>query len=158
MAITENKNKVSSLAKDFGMQSKDIIAILKDYTEAPKGHSQVLSDRELSIVFDYLTLHHQVKIDLRAARLQLLQHLPALAVGADEHRLPRCRLLGRRDQTHPLALQLRDDIGVVDNAPEHRAAMRLGRFVRERDRALHAVAEACGLSKNDPHSGAPPTA
>ena len=37
MAITENKNKVSSLAKDFGMQSKDIIAILKDYTEAPKG-------------------------------------------------------------------------------------------------------------------------
>lgn len=61
MAITENKNKVSSLAKDFGMQSKDIIAILKDYTEAPKGHSQVLSDRELSIVFDYLTLHHQVE-------------------------------------------------------------------------------------------------
>ena len=57
-----------------------------------------------------------------------------------------------------LALQLRDDIGVVDNAPEHRAAMRLGRFVRKRDRALHAVAEACGLSKNDPHSGAPPTA
>jgi len=63
LAITENKNKVSSLAKDFGMQSKDIIAILKDYTEAPKGHSQVLSDRELSIVFDYLTLHHQVKIE-----------------------------------------------------------------------------------------------
>ena len=44
MAITENKNKVSSLAKDFGMQSKDIIAILKDYTEAPKGHSQVRSE------------------------------------------------------------------------------------------------------------------
>ena len=63
MATTENKNKVSSLAKDFGLQSKDIIAILKDYTEAPKGHSQVLSDRELSIVFDYLTLHHQVKIE-----------------------------------------------------------------------------------------------
>ncbi len=63
MAITENKNKVSSLAKDFGMQSKDIIAILKEYTQAPKGHSQVLSDRELSIVFDYLTLHHQAKIE-----------------------------------------------------------------------------------------------
>ena len=47
------------------MQSKDIIAILKDYTEAPKGHSQVLSDRELSIVFDYLTLHHQVNKEVR---------------------------------------------------------------------------------------------
>ena len=63
MAITENRNKVSSLAKDFGVPSKDIIAILKEYTEAPKGHSQVLSDRELSIVFDYLTMHHQVKIE-----------------------------------------------------------------------------------------------
>ena len=29
MATTENKNKVSSLAKDFGMQSKDIITILE---------------------------------------------------------------------------------------------------------------------------------
>ena len=63
MATTENKNKVSSVAKDFGMQSKDIIAILKDYTQAPKGHSQVLNDRELSIVFDFLTLRHQVKIE-----------------------------------------------------------------------------------------------
>ena len=29
MATTENKNKVSSLAKDFGIQSKDIITILE---------------------------------------------------------------------------------------------------------------------------------
>ena len=63
MATTENKNKVSSLAKDFGLQSKEIIAILKDYTEAPKGHSQVLDDREMSIVFDALTLRNQVKIE-----------------------------------------------------------------------------------------------
>ena len=79
-------------------------------------------------------------------------------MGADEHRLPRCRLLGRRDQTHPLALQLRDNVGVVDDAPEHRAAMCLRRFMRKRDRAFHTVAEARGLSKNDPHSGVPPTA
>ncbi len=62
MAI-ENKNKVSNLAKDFGLQSKDILAILKQYTEGAKGHSQVLDDRELSIVFDCLTLKNQVKIE-----------------------------------------------------------------------------------------------
>ena len=62
MAI-ENKNKVSNLAKDFGLQSKDILAILKQYTEGAKGHSQVLDDRELSIVFDALTLKNQVKIE-----------------------------------------------------------------------------------------------
>jgi len=59
----ENKNKVSNLAKDFGLQSKDILAILKQYTEGAKGHSQVLDDRELSIVFDALTLKNQVKIE-----------------------------------------------------------------------------------------------
>ena len=31
-------------------------------------------------------------------------------------------------------------------------------LIRQLYGALHAVAEACGLSKNDPHSGAPPTA
>ena len=62
MAI-ENKNKVSNLAKDFGLQSKDILAILKQYTEGAKGHSQVLDDREVSIVFDALTLKNQVKIE-----------------------------------------------------------------------------------------------
>ncbi|MBQ5739322.1 MAG: translation initiation factor IF-2 N-terminal domain-containing protein, partial [Oscillospiraceae bacterium] len=59
----ENKNKVSNLAKDFGLQSKDILAILKQYTEGAKGHSQVLDDREVSIVFDALTLKNQVKIE-----------------------------------------------------------------------------------------------
>ena len=129
-----------------------MVVLADDDDLPPRGLG--LGDKSL----DVLHVRARRADDLRAACLQLLQHLPALAVGADEHRLPRCRLPGRRDQTHPLALQLRDDIGVVDNAPEHRAAMRLGRFVRERDRALHAVAEACGLSKNDPHSGAPPTA
>ncbi len=86
MAITENKNKVSSLAKDFGMQSKDIIAILKDYTEAPKGHSQVLSDRELSIVFDYLTLHHQVKIETIFAETYTEKKEEPKAAPAPAHR------------------------------------------------------------------------
>ena len=63
MATTANNNKVSQIAKDFGLGSKDITGILKDYADAAKGHSQVLDERELSIVFDYLTQKHQVKIE-----------------------------------------------------------------------------------------------
>ncbi len=63
LATTANKNKVHDLAKDFGLNSKDIVAILKEYTDAPKGHSQSLDERELSIVFDCLTQKNQVKIE-----------------------------------------------------------------------------------------------
>ena len=57
-----NRNKVSVLAKDFGMTSKDIVNILKGYTDTVKGPSQVLDERELSILFEYLTQKNQVDI------------------------------------------------------------------------------------------------
>ncbi|MEA4813712.1 MAG: translation initiation factor IF-2 [Oscillospiraceae bacterium] len=59
-ASISNKIKIHDLAKDFGLQSKDIISILTDYAAAPKGHSQVLTDEELSLVFEYLTQKNQV--------------------------------------------------------------------------------------------------
>jgi translation initiation factor IF-2 len=55
-----NKIKIHDLAKDFGLQSKDIINILTEYATAPKGHSQVMTDEELSLVFEYLTQKNQV--------------------------------------------------------------------------------------------------
>ena len=57
-----NKNKVSVLAKDFGMSSKDVVGVLKNYTDTVKGSSQVLDERELSILFEYLTQKNQVQI------------------------------------------------------------------------------------------------
>ena len=59
-ASISNKIKIHDLAKDFGLQSKDIISILTDYADAPKGHSQVLTDEELSLVFECLTQKNQV--------------------------------------------------------------------------------------------------
>ncbi|MBR1885666.1 MAG: translation initiation factor IF-2 N-terminal domain-containing protein, partial [Schwartzia sp.] len=44
-----NKNKVSVLAKDLGMTSKEIVSIMKEYVDTVKGPSQVLDERELSI-------------------------------------------------------------------------------------------------------------
>ncbi len=54
------KYRVHEVAKDFGLSSKDISQILTKYAETPKNHMQVLSDAELNIIFDYLTLHNQV--------------------------------------------------------------------------------------------------
>ncbi|MDO5596299.1 MAG: translation initiation factor IF-2 N-terminal domain-containing protein, partial [Bacillota bacterium] len=62
----ENKYRVHEVAKDFGKQTKDITQILTTYATAPKNHMQVLSDKELSIVFEYMTQHNQVA-DMQAS-------------------------------------------------------------------------------------------
>ncbi|MFI3254718.1 MAG: translation initiation factor IF-2 [Eubacteriales bacterium] len=56
-----NKYRVHELAKDFKKTTKEISAILTQYSETPKNHMHILSDRELSIVFDYLTQHNQIE-------------------------------------------------------------------------------------------------
>ena len=60
---TVNKSKVSDIAKDFGMTSKDILAVLAHFTDSPKKPSQVLEDSEINFVFEYLTQKNQVKIE-----------------------------------------------------------------------------------------------
>ena len=47
------------MAKDFGLPSKTINEILTKYATTPKNHMQVLSDAELSLIFEYLTQQHQ---------------------------------------------------------------------------------------------------
>ena len=63
MAVT-NKSKVSDVAKDFGVTSKDILAVLANYSDTPKKPSQVLEDSELNLIFEHLTQKNQVKIDV----------------------------------------------------------------------------------------------
>ena len=58
-----NKNKVSDMAKDFGMASKDIQADLNTYEDGSKKPSQVLSEEEVNLIFEHLTQKHQVKIE-----------------------------------------------------------------------------------------------
>ncbi len=54
------KYRVHEVAKDFGLPTKTITEILTKYGTAPKNHMQVLTDRELSIIFDRLTQDHPV--------------------------------------------------------------------------------------------------
>ncbi|MBQ0038570.1 MAG: translation initiation factor IF-2 [Clostridiales bacterium] len=55
-----NKYRVHEVAKDFGIPTKQVTEILTKYAETPKNHMQVLGDKELSVIFEYLTQHHQV--------------------------------------------------------------------------------------------------
>ena len=58
-----NKNKVSDMAKDFGLTSKDILSVLSTYEDGSKKPSQVLSADEVNLIFEHLTQKHQVKIE-----------------------------------------------------------------------------------------------
>ena len=57
----EQKYRVREVAKDFGLSNKEITEILTNYATAPKSTMQVLTDEELSLVFEYLTQHHQME-------------------------------------------------------------------------------------------------
>ena len=60
MASVANKYRVHEVAKDFNVATKEVTEILTKYAETPKNHMQVLEDRELSLVFEYLTQHNQI--------------------------------------------------------------------------------------------------
>ena len=60
MGSVVNKYRVHEVAKDFGVATKQVTEILTKYAETPKNHMQVLSDRELSLIFENLTQNNQV--------------------------------------------------------------------------------------------------
>ena len=56
-----NKIKVSDIARDFNVESKEIIAILGEHTADAKKAGTVLNEQEINIIFEVLTLKHKVK-------------------------------------------------------------------------------------------------
>ena len=64
------KYRVHEVAKDFGLPSKTVTEILAKYATTPKNHMQVLSDEELSVIFESLTQQHQ------CATMEDLVHMP----------------------------------------------------------------------------------
>ena len=55
------KYRVKEVAADFGMQPKEIAEIIGKYFEKPKSNTQVLTDEQLNVVFEYITLNHQIE-------------------------------------------------------------------------------------------------
>ena len=55
------KYKISAAAADLGLGSKEIIAVIKEYTGAEKKTGAVLTAEEVSVLFDALTQKYSVK-------------------------------------------------------------------------------------------------
>jgi translation initiation factor IF-2 len=54
------KVKISDIAKHFGITNKMVIEILSKHGEAPRSASKVLTEEELNLIFDSVTLSNQV--------------------------------------------------------------------------------------------------
>ena len=54
------KYKVNEVAKDFGLQNKDITEVLGKYFEEPKKSQTALDTKELDVLFDVLTQENSV--------------------------------------------------------------------------------------------------
>ena len=56
-----NKYKISEFAKDFGMNSKEVIAIIKDITGEEKKSGAALTQSETALLFDIITKNNEVE-------------------------------------------------------------------------------------------------
>ena len=54
------KYRLKEVAADFGVNPKQISDILTTYAEKPKSNTQILTDEELNVVFDYMTQKNPV--------------------------------------------------------------------------------------------------
>ncbi len=54
------KYRLRELAADFGVTPKEISEIISKYYEKPKSNTQVLTEQELNLVFDYMTQHNPI--------------------------------------------------------------------------------------------------
>ena len=49
------KYKVYEFGKDFGMSSTQVMDLIEKYFERPKNHMTALTDKELDMLFEYIT-------------------------------------------------------------------------------------------------------
>ena len=54
------KYRLKEVATDFGVPTKEIAQIVEKFFEKPKSNTQVLTDEELNVVFDYMTQLHPI--------------------------------------------------------------------------------------------------
>ena len=55
------KYRVKEVAADFGVAPREVSEIIGKFMEKPKSYTQVLTDAELNVVFDYMTQKNQIQ-------------------------------------------------------------------------------------------------
>ena len=54
------KYRIGEMAKDFGVPTKTVTALVGEFFEKPKSGQQVLTEEQLNVLFDVLTQRHRV--------------------------------------------------------------------------------------------------
>ena len=54
------KYRIRDVATDFGVAPKEIVEIISKFFEKPKSNTQVLTEEELNVLFDVMTMNHQI--------------------------------------------------------------------------------------------------
>ena len=55
------KYRLKEVAADFGVAPKQIAQIMEQFFEKPKSNTQVLTEEELNVIFDYMTINNQIE-------------------------------------------------------------------------------------------------
>ena len=55
------KYRLKEVAADFGVATKEIAQVMEKFFEKPKSNTQVLTEEELNVVFDYMTQTNQIE-------------------------------------------------------------------------------------------------
>ena len=60
MILSLIKYRLKEVATDFGLTPKDIAEVMGKFFERPKSNTQVLTEEELNVIFDYMTQTNQI--------------------------------------------------------------------------------------------------
>ena len=97
----ENKYRVHEVAKDFGVDTKDITDVMAEYFTAPKNHMQVLENDELNLIFDYMTKQHPVDNMEEVLNKQAAQRKAPTTQVVRQQPMGRAQKQDRRDSRRP---------------------------------------------------------
>ncbi len=114
------KYRVGDVAKDLGVPSKDVIALLAEYVDTPKKSVTTLTEEELNLIFEYYTQKNAVK------------SLDAYFAAAEK----------RREKAAAAAKKAKEDEAAALRKQQEEAAAELRRLAEEAAAAEKAKAEA----------------
>ena len=97
----ENKYRVHEVAKDFGVDTKDITDVMAEYFTAPKNHMQVLENDELNLIFEYMTKQHPVDNMEEVLNKQAAQRKAPTTQVVRQQPMGRTQKQDRRDSRRP---------------------------------------------------------
>ena len=131
------KYRLKEVAADFGVAPKEIVEIVSKFYEKPKSNTQVLTDEELNVVFDYMTQTNQIKSleQVFAAKPAKAQE-PAEAPKAEEKAAPAPAAAAPRQPQSKPAQQPRREQPRQESAPQPQQPAKAQEPERKRERRV----------------------